>query len=209
MMVASSVCWSVSDARSNQTRGRVVGLRTWALEHETIERSKLMRIEAESAAAARKRVVEFICITDILDEPLALARQVGADMTINVGQGGISLEQETQRNGGFEIAFEVSGNPAGLATCLESVRPGATVVQVGTLSPGKFLVAGNLVMSKEIDLRGAIPFDREFAHSVACLDRGLIDVTPLLTARVPAEDASAAFDLAKQRNKHSKVQITF
>jgi L-idonate 5-dehydrogenase len=52
-------------------------------------------------------------------------------------------------------------------------------------------------------------FDREFAHSVACLDRGLIDVTPLLTARMPAEEASAAFNLAKQRNKHSKVQITF
>ena len=31
---------------------------------------------------------------------------------------------------GFEVAFEVSGNPAGLATCLESTRPGGTVVQV-------------------------------------------------------------------------------
>ena len=159
--------------------------------------------------AARRAGAETICITDILDEPLALARQIGADMTINVGQGGGSLEQEIQRTGGFEIAFEVSGNPAGLATCLEAVRPGATVVQVGTLPPGKFPVAGNLVMAKEIDLRGAMRFDREFAHSVACLDRGLIDVKPLLTASVPAEEASAAFDLAKQRNKHSKVQITF
>jgi L-idonate 5-dehydrogenase len=158
---------------------------------------------------ARRAGAETICITDILEEPLALARQIGADITINVGQGGGSLEQEIQRTGGFEVAFEVSGNPAGLATCLEAVRPGAAVVQVGTLPPGKFPVAGNLVMAKEIDLRGAMRFDREFAHSVACLDRGLIDVTPLLTARLPAEEASAAFDLAKQRNKHSKVQITF
>jgi L-idonate 5-dehydrogenase len=159
--------------------------------------------------AARRAGAETICITDILDEPLALARQIGADITINVGQGGGSLEQEIQRTAGFEVAFEISGNPAGLATCLEAVRPGATVVQVGTLPPGKFPVAGNLVMAKEIDLRGAMRFDREFAHSVACLDRGLIDVKPLLTASVPAEEASAAFDLAKQRNKHSKVQITF
>ena len=159
--------------------------------------------------AARRAGAETICITDILDEPLALARQIGADMTINVGQGGGSLEQEIQRNAGFEVAFEVSGNPAGLGTCLEAVRSGATVVQVGTLPPGPFPVAGNLVMAKEIDLRGAMRFDREFAHSVACLDRGLVDVTPLLTARVPAEQASAAFDLAKQRDKHSKVQLTF
>jgi L-idonate 5-dehydrogenase len=159
--------------------------------------------------AARRAGAETICITDILDEPLALAQQIGADMTINVGQGGGSLEQEIQRNAGFEVAFEVSGNPAGLGTCLEAVRSGATVVQVGTLPPGPFPVAGNLVMAKEIDLRGAMRFDREFAHSVACLDRGLVDVTPLLTARVPAEEASAAFDLAKQRDKHSKVQLTF
>ena len=159
--------------------------------------------------AARRAGAETICITDILDEPLALARQIGADMTINVGQGGGSLEQEIRRNAGFEVAFEVSGNPAGLGTCLEAVRSGATVVQVGTLPPGPFPVAGNLVMAKEIDLRGAMRFDREFAHSVACLDRGLVDVTPLLTARVPAEQASAAFDLAKQRDKHSKVQLTF
>jgi L-idonate 5-dehydrogenase len=46
-------------------------------------------------------------------------------------------------------------------------------------------------------------------HDVACLDRGLIDVSPLLTASVPAAEASDAFGLAKQRDKHSRVQIVF
>jgi L-idonate 5-dehydrogenase len=159
--------------------------------------------------AARRAGAETICITDILDGPLALAARIGADTAVNVSEGDNLLAEEMQRTAGCEVAFEVSGSPAGLATCLSSVRPGATVVQVGTLPPGKFPVAGNLIMAKEIDLRGAMRFDREFAHSVACLDRGLIDVTPLLTACVPAEEASAAFGLARQRDKHSKVQITF
>jgi L-idonate 5-dehydrogenase len=159
--------------------------------------------------AARRAGAETVCITDILDEPLALAGRIGADLAVNIATSAESLDSEVQRTGGFDVAFEVSGSPAGLATCLESVRPGATVVQVGTLPPGRFPVAGNLVMAKEIDFRGAMRFDREFAHSVACLDRGLIDVAPLLTASVPAAEASAAFDLAKQRDKHSKVQITF
>ena len=159
--------------------------------------------------AARRAGAETITITDILEEPLALARQIGADATVNVAQAGEALAAMARETGGFEAAFEVSGNPAGLATCLDVVRPGGTVVQVGTLPPGKFPGAGNLIMAKEIDLRGAMRFDREFAHAVACLDRGLIDVTPLLTACVPVDQASAAFDLAKQRDKHSKVQITF
>jgi L-idonate 5-dehydrogenase len=159
--------------------------------------------------AARRAGAEQVCVTDILDEPLALGRDIGADATVNVRTAPEALAREAEAAGGFEVAFEVSGNPAGLASCLESVRAGGTVVQVGTLPPGRFPVAGNLVMAKEIDLRGAMRFDREFAHAVACLDRGLIDVAPLLTASVPAHDAVAAFALARQRDKHSKVQLTF
>lgn len=159
--------------------------------------------------AARRAGAETIVITDILNEPLALAQRIGADATVNVTTQDDGLVRMMKDTGGFEAAFEVSGNPAGLATCLDFARPGATVVQVGTLPPGSVPVAGNLVMAKEIDLRGAMRFDREFAHAVACLDRGLIDVAPLLTACLPADQASAAFDLAKQRNKHAKVQIAF
>lgn len=158
--------------------------------------------------AARRAGVETIGVTDILDAPLALARRIGADATV-VATDADALAAMTRAMDGFEVAFEVSGSPAGLAACLGAVRPEATVVQVGTLPPGQFPFAGNLVMSKEIDLRGAMRFDREFAHAVACLDRGLVDVGPLLTACVPAAQASAAFDLAKQRDKHAKVQIAF
>ena len=47
------------------------------------------------------------------------------------------------------------------------------------------------------------------ADLAVALDRGLIDVAPLLTATVPAGQASEAFNLAKQRDKHAKVQIAF
>ncbi len=159
--------------------------------------------------AARRAGVETVAITDILDAPLALARRIGADAAVNVAADADALPRAAREADGFEAAFEVSGDPAGLASCLHAVRPGGTVVQVGTLPPGQFPFAGNLVMAKEIDLRGAMRFDREFAHAAACLDRGLIDVAPLLTACLPAGQAAAAFDLAKQRDKHSKVQIAF
>jgi L-idonate 5-dehydrogenase len=158
--------------------------------------------------AARRAGAERICITDILDGPLGLAVRLGADATVNVAAKPAALSEEARSADGFEVAFEVSGNPAGLASCLESVRPGSVVVQVGNLPAGRVPVAGNLVMAKEIDFRGSMRFDREFGHSVACLDRGLIDVAPLLTASVPAEQAAAAFELARRREEHAKVQIT-
>jgi L-idonate 5-dehydrogenase len=158
--------------------------------------------------AARRAGAEQVCMIDILDGPLSLADRLGADATVNIAAAPTRLKDEAQQADGFEVVFEVSGNPAGLASCLESVRPGGVAVQVGNLPPGRVPVAGNLVMAKEIDFRGSMRFDREFAHSVACLDRGLIDVAPLLTASVPAEQTAAAFNLARQRDQHAKVQIT-
>ena len=135
--------------------------------------------------AARRAGAETVCMTDILDEPLALAGRVGADVTINVGGGSDQLGAEIQRAAGFGPRSKYREIRLGWGRVLRACPRAGPVVQVGTLPPGTFPVAGNLVMAKEIDLRGAMRFDREFAHSVACLDRGLIDVTPLLTASVP------------------------
>jgi L-idonate 5-dehydrogenase len=163
----------------------------------------LILLAARRAGAARTTV------TDVLDGPLMLAGRIGADATVNVAATPDALDADARAADGYDVAFEVSGNPAGLATCLEHVRPGGTVVQVGTLQAGKVLVAGNAIMGKEIDLRGSMRFDLEFGHAVECLNRGLIDVTPLLTACVPVEAVATAFGLARKRNEQQKVQITF
>jgi L-idonate 5-dehydrogenase len=97
--------------------------------------------------AARRAGAERVCITDILDGPLSLAKQLGADAMVNIAAAATKLKDAAQQADGFEVAFEVSGNPAGLASCLESVRPGGIVVQVGNLPAGRVLVAGNLVMA--------------------------------------------------------------
>lgn len=150
-----------------------------------------------------------VTMTDVLDPPLALAKRLGAEAVVNVATDADALGADGRAVDGYDVAFECSGNPAGLATCLREVHPGAIVVQVGTLPPGLFPFAGNLVMAKEIDLRGTMRFDTEFAHAVECLDRGLIDVRPLLTATRPTGDAVAAFHLARDRASHAKVQILF
>jgi hypothetical protein len=58
--------------------------------------------------------------------PLSLARRLGADATVTMAESPAQLNGEVQHRGGFEVAFEVSGSPAGVASCLESVRPGGS-----------------------------------------------------------------------------------
>jgi L-idonate 5-dehydrogenase len=67
----------------------------------------------------------------------------------------------------------------------------------------------NVVVAKEIELRGTFRFHEEFALAVALIGGGLVDVVPLLTATVPLAQANDAFALAADRSKAMKVQLAF
>jgi L-idonate 5-dehydrogenase len=157
--------------------------------------------------AARRGGAVDITVTDVVDGILANARQHGADHTVNVAAAPQALDEAA--GDGFDVAFEASGATAALNSAISAVHPGGTIVQIGTLPAGPQPVTANRIMAKELDYRGAFRFGNVFADAVACLDRGLIDVSPLLTAVVPMTKAREAFGMAKDRSQHLKVMIEF
>ena len=64
-------------------------------------------------------------------------------------------------------------------------------------------------MGKELDWRGAFRFHEEFAMAVELMNRKLVDVKPLITATYPIAQAVEAFEIAGDRSKMMKVQISF
>lgn len=157
--------------------------------------------------AARRAGAAEITMTDLLDGSLAVGRKLGADRTVNVAT--TALDDAASTGNGFDVAFEVSGAPAALNAAIGAVRPGATLVQVGSLPGGLQPMAANRIMAKELDLRGAFRFGNVFADAVACLEQHRLDVSPLLTAVLPQSQAEKAFHLAKDRSHHLKVVIEF
>ncbi|HXP96502.1 MAG TPA: zinc-binding dehydrogenase, partial [Telmatospirillum sp.] len=164
---------------------------------------QLVLLEARRAGAAE------ITMTDLLDRSLAVGRKIGADAGINVASAPNALEEAAQAIGGFDVAFEVSGAAPALNSAINAVHPGGTIVQVGSLPGGLQPIAANRIMAKELDLRGAFRFGNVFADAVACLEKGVIDVSSLLTAVVPMAKAEDAFRMAKDREHHLKVVIEF
>jgi len=159
--------------------------------------------------AARRAGAAEITMTDLLDRSLAVGRKIGADAGINVASAPNALEEAAQAIGGFDVAFEVSGAAPALNSAINAVHPGGTIVQVGSLPGGLQPIAANRIMAKELDLRGAFRFGNVFADAVACLEKGVIDVSSLLTAVVPMAKAEDAFRMAKDREHHLKVVIEF
>ncbi len=164
-------------------------------------------IGALTVIAARRAGALEIVATDVADAPLAAARKVGADATVNVSEKD-ALARYGADKGYFDVMFEASGNAQALAGGLAVVRPKGVVVQIG-IAGGEMSLPMNVVVAKEIELRGTFRFHEEFALAVALIGGGLVDVMPLLTATVPLAEANDAFALAADRSKAMKVQLAF
>jgi L-idonate 5-dehydrogenase len=159
---------------------------------------------------ARQAGAREIVTTDLLDPPLALATKIGADRAINTRSDPTALVDGYGANkGAFDVVFEAAGAAPALAAAIAVARPGAIIVQVGNNADAGPPVPLNLLVAKEITLRGTFRFHEEFAWAVDFIVSRRIDVRPLLTEIVPLADAVRAFDLATDRSRAMKVLLAF
>ena len=164
-------------------------------------------IGALMVVVARYGGAAEIVATDIADAPLAIARKLGASRTVNSATEPSALDPWRAGKGVFDILFEASGNQIALRAALDLLRPGAIIVQVGL--GGEMTLPLNTIVTKELQLRGTFRFDPEFELALRLMGEGLIDVKPLITASLPFSSAVEAFELASDRSKSMKVQLTF
>lgn len=157
--------------------------------------------------AARVHGAREIVVTDVMDGVLKKASEVGADRTINVATDGDKLAAYNVNKGSFDVVFEASGNERAVRAALDVIKPRGVFVQLGL--GGDISIPQNVVVAKEIEMRGTFRFHEEFGLAVDLLNQKRLDVAPLLTGVYPIEDAVKAFDIAGDRNQSMKVQIGF
>jgi L-idonate 5-dehydrogenase len=160
-----------------------------------------------AVAAARVHGAAEITAVDLTDETLAVARAMGAHHTINVGDDPGWVQRFSADKGTFDVMLECSGNERALRAGLEVMRPRGIVVQLGL--GGDVSLPQNVVVAKELSVCGSFRFHAEFAQAVAVLASGRFDVSPLLTEVVPLGEAVRAFELATDRSRAMKVQLSF
>ena len=156
---------------------------------------------------ARRSGAAEIVATDLTGFTLRMARQNGADGTVNVGQEPERMTTYEAGKGYFDLLFECTGVMQALVGGIAALRPGGTVVQLGL--GGDMQLPVQTMTTKEIQFRGSFRFHEEFFTGVELMQKGLIDVKPLITQTVALDDAENGFQLASDRNQAMKVQISF
>lgn len=164
-------------------------------------------IGALAVVAARRAGAREVVATDMGDFALRKALQVGADQVINVAEDPQALQAFNAGKGHFDVLFECSGSERALRGALEALRPRGIIVQVGL--GGEMTLPVNTIAAKELELRGTFRFHEEFAIGVDLLNKGLVDLKPLISASLPYRDATRAFKLASDRSQAMKVLLNF
>ena len=148
-----------------------------------------------------------VVATDVVDAPLAVARALGAQHTINVAQNSSWVQRYSADKGTFDVMLECSGNERALRDGLEVMRPRGVVVQLGL--GGDVSMPQNMVVAKELSICGSFRFHHEFALAVRLINEGRVDLSPVISHTLPMSRAREAFELASDRERAMKVLIDF
>lgn len=164
-------------------------------------------IGALAVLSARQAGAAEIVVTDVTPTPFPFAAKLGATRTIDVAADKMGLAAYAKDKGYFDVLLECSGNAQALVAALDAVRPQGVIVQVGL--GGQFTLPINVLVAKELELRGTFRFHEEFALAASLIGERRVDVSPLITATLPVKEARAAFELASDRSRSMKVQLAF
>ncbi|WP_298261189.1 L-idonate 5-dehydrogenase [uncultured Litoreibacter sp.] len=157
--------------------------------------------------AARRAGADFIVATDLGEFTLEMARNAGADVAINMAQNSSDLARYTQGKGTFDVMFECSGAQVAVSGAVHAMRPCGTIIQLGL--GGDMTLPVQAMTAKELSLRGSFRFHEEFPTGVSLMQKGLINVSPLITHSFGLGDLHRAFDTAVDRSRAMKVQLNF
>ena len=115
-----------------------------------------------------------VAALDVTEEKLALARSLGADVTVNAKAPDAAQQIVKQTGGGAHGVLVTAVSPAAFAQALRMVRRKGTVSLVG-LPPGDFPTPIFDVVLKRITIRGSIVGTRaDLAEAIAFAAEGKV-----------------------------------
>ncbi len=160
------------------------------------------------AMLAAKLCGATVYITDLFEQRLALARQMGADGIIDSENLAERVEELTSGNG-MDVCIEAVGLPQTFLAGIEQSCFGGQVILIGN---GKKETRFNhsILLKKELDLFGSRNSLNDFEPLIELVSQGKVAVDGLISHVFPLDNALEGFEqLAHNDGSRAKVLIQF
>lgn len=162
-----------------------------------------------AAAVCKHAGARHIVVTDLNPERLALAKTMGATRVVNVTSESLEeVQAELGMREGFDVGLEMSGNPSAFRDMLNNMCHGGKISMLG-IPEGELAIDWNKVIFNMLTIKGI--YGREMYETwykmSVMIDSGL-DITPVITHRLPFTDFQEGFDLMLA-GKASKIILNW
>ncbi len=138
----------------------------------------------------------------------AKARELGVSAVIDPAAGDLAEQAREVTSGElFDVVIESAGHPEAMAQALTIAGNHGRVVYVGIDVGGKVPAELGLIQARSLRLQGIVGSAGIWPQAIRFLASGVVDPTPIVTARYPLADAPAALQAAALGSGNIKVHI--
>jgi alcohol dehydrogenase len=161
---------------------------------------------------AKLKGASLIIGLDLSEKRLAVAREFGANVTIDIKDGDpVAAIKHLTDGRGVDVAIEALGRQETFENALRAIRPGGTLSSLGVYS-GKLVAPYEAFYAGLADQKivtTLCPGGKErMRRLMAMIQTRRVDLTPLITHQYALDDIEEAFDLfSHQRDGVLKVAV--
>ncbi|THF77126.1 zinc-dependent alcohol dehydrogenase [Cohnella fermenti] len=180
------------------------------------------------AQLAQAYGASMVTAIDRREEPLALARRLGADEialaaaaagtgttgaeTIGaetIGAGTTGMKELFAGRPPFEVTIEASGSEAGVRACIEHVAPGGTVVLYGLHGAGVPTIDSDRIVAKDLTVVTCTSAPLLWEKGIRLVEAGKVNVRDIVSLRVPFGEAEEVLNgLVSGTRRTIKAMLT-
>lgn len=151
-----------------------------------------------AVAIAKHAGARFVVITDVNDYRLGLAKQMGADVALNVKQSSLAeVQKKLGMKEGFDVGLEMSGSPAAFRDMIDNMAHGGKIALLGIPSE-PIAIDWNKVVFNMLTIKGI--YGREMYETwykmSVMLESGL-NIKPVITHRYHYTEFEKGFEVMK------------
>lgn len=160
------------------------------------------------AQFCKARGAKNVLITDVSDLRLAVARECGIEHTLNVSKRSLKeAAAELFGEEGFQVGFEVAGVESSIRSLMATIEKGSDIVVVAVFAKDPALSMFHLG-EHELRLIGSMMYRHEdYLTAIDSIDRGAINLQPLVTNRFPFEQYNEAYQFIDAHRETSMKVI--
>ena len=161
------------------------------------------------AQAAAALDAAYVFVIDPEPTRLELAASVGATPVDPAARHPQMAVAEVTQGRGADVVLEAVGNPDAFSSAVALARPGGTVVIAGVYAGETAEIQLGVYWSRALTLRfsGLCPIHAWWDRALEAVIDGRIDPSPLISHRLPLEDATLGYGLFDRREATKVVLI--